>query len=783
MLTVPAFPCFDVVFPGTYKRLIVTNASLCKDHSVNKGRPLEKICLLTIKSRKARQTYDIGTLAKVIRQEPFTPTSKSLRSLLIYKRLQWSSQDVTVIEVQGTERFRLVKLSIENGGTYASIELLKDNLATLSPNLTEDLRILATKYITKANETDSGLPEILEDIAREDDLALLGFKAAKHLKLSIEEKQGLLEEVDLVNRTANIMAFLKVITNDVKNKKGELHRALKKMKPFEDMVDEVDILQSKLNSLELLPETKEYIQRELTRMQKLSQISPERQIAQTYLETVIGLPWNAMTTDNYNLEEAQTILDRDHFGLDKVKQRIIEHLAVKALKGGMKGSILCLRGPPGVGKTSLGKSIAEALGRKFIRISLGGVRDEAEIRGHRRTYVGAMPGSLLTAIRTAGTKNPVILLDEIDKVGRDSHRGDVSSALLEVLDPCQNHTFKDNYIAIPFDLSNVLFIATANSLEPIAAPLLDRMEVIELTGYVLQEKLEIACAYLVKRQVEECGIPPNSISFPKQVLRHVIANYTREAGVRQLERSIGSICRAVAVQVSKAKARGLEFAAKVVTEEDVEEVLGLSDSDDGVKLQITTTGVALGLGWTPHGGIILLVETAKSPGSGQLTITGQLGKVMNESVNTALSLIKCSFQSTLPALSSQNKGFEGTDLHIHFPAAAVPKDGPSAGVTIFTALMSLLLDVKVRGDTAMTGEISLKGQVLPVGGIKEKVLAAHRQGLKRVILPVANLKHLKELPESVKQEIEFIPVLSAQEVLVQALEACPALHLLLSSKL
>jgi ATP-dependent Lon protease len=778
-LTIPIVPINQVVFPGSYLRLVATNISQRKLHAVTRGTRLKLLGLLAYRDPKLKQTYEIGTMVSVIREEAYVRVSETVLSNFFNGQVKTFSKDDAQLVVVGVDRFRVLHLSDEGDVLFASIEIIKDQPYSPPLTLIEELRVSGLQYVKEAGLTPVSLAERISNFTEERDLALLGFKIAAVLDLVVEEKQSLLEDVDLERRTSRILSFLRNSMNSdlvqkdpsIHNTKTDLGKSRMLQPPpraSKGYVDDITKLQKKFEDLELEPETKEYIGRELSRLRSLQSNNPEHSIVRKYVETVLSLPWNTTTQDNYDLSKAQQVLDRDHYGLERIKSRILEHLAVKSLKGNMKGSILCFHGPPGVGKTSLGKSIAEALGRKFYRISLGGVRDEAEIRGHRRTYIGALPGNLINALISVGTKNPVVLLDEIDKVGRDMVRGDPSSALLEVLDPAQNHTFSDHYVALPFDLSNIMFIATANSLETISAPLLDRMEVINLSGYSTQEKLKIARTYLLPRQIQESGITADIVSLSDSVLEHIILHYTREPGVRQLERAIGSVCRSIAVHFIKAKAASQTYTTKPVVLEDIEEILGISVYDDDLGDRVDVPGVAMGLAWTSFGGKVLLVETSKAPGNGQLRITGHLGEVMKESVVTALSWIKSNLRVLMP--EGKSEGFDGLDLHVHFPAAAIPKDGPSAGVTITTALVSLLSNIKVRSDTAMTGEVSLKGVVLPVGGIKDKVLAAHRQGVKRVILPFGNLKSLKELPENLKTEMEFLPVHSVSEVLVQALE-------------
>ncbi|MBW2576123.1 MAG: endopeptidase La, partial [Deltaproteobacteria bacterium] len=482
-------------------------------------------------------------------------------------------------------------------------------------------------------------------------------------------------------------------------------------------------------------------------------------VASTYLDWLTTLPWHESTEDNMDIKMAKKILDDDHYGLKKPKKRVIEYLAVRKLKPESKGPILCFVGPPGTGKTSLGNSIARALGKKFVRISLGGVRDEAEIRGHRRTYVGALPGRIIQGIRRSGSNNPVFMLDEIDKVGSD-FRGDPSSALLEVLDPEQNFSFSDHYLDVPFDLSKVMFITTANILHTIPPALRDRMEVLELLGYTLDEKIKIATRYLIPRQREAHGLKSKQISFTKGALNKIISGYTREAGLRNLEREIASVCRGVATNI----AEGETTSAKIRID-DIHKYLGLIRMISDVKSRISIPGLAMGLAWTPAGGELLFIEATAMKGKKGLTLTGQLGDVMKESVTAALSFIRTNAAS----LKIDEDFFENSDIHVHVPAGAIPKDGPSAGVTMLTALVSLLTKKTIRKDLAMTGEITLRGQVLPVGGIKEKVLAAHRAGIKTIVMPKWNEKDLEDISEKVKKEIDFHFVDKMMDVLKIAL--------------
>ncbi|HEY6042691.1 MAG TPA: endopeptidase La, partial [Anaerolineae bacterium] len=536
---------------------------------------------------------------------------------------------------------------------------------------------------------------------------------------------------------------------------------------------EVKDYEKKIAEAKMTTEAEQEARRELERMKLMPPAAAEYHVIKTYLDWLVELPWSKETEDNLDISRARQILDQDHYDLKEVKERILEYLAVRKLRlergtdedeaKTYRGSILCFIGPPGVGKTSLGQSIARALGRQFIRMSLGGIHDEAEIRGHRRTYIGALPGRLIQSIRRGGTRNPVIMLDEIDKVGAD-YRGDPSSALLEVLDPAQNKTFRDNYLDVDFDLSKVIFICTANSADTIAPPLYDRMEVLRLAGYTEEEKLNIAKGYLVPRQVKENGLREDEIRFEDHGIRKIIRDYTREAGVRSLEREIGRVCRKAATYIAEAKPTPF-----VITEENVSEYLGKRRFYSEMKERTETTGVATGLAWTPVGGDIMFIEATRMPGARGFIVTGQLGDVMRESALAALSYVR----SKQKELGIDSKLFEHSEIHLHVPEGATPKDGPSAGVTMATAIASLMTNRRVRDDVAMTGEITLRGRVLPIGGVKEKILAAHRAGIKNIILPMRNEKDLDELPEEVRKEMSFVLAEKVMDVIQTALEPEP----------
>lgn len=604
------------------------------------------------------------------------------------------------------------------------------------------------------------------------------YTAASAIKLSAENKQRILEEEKLSNQFDMLYSFLvdemeitrleKKISATVKRniEKGQkdfyLREQLKAIHTeLGDDENEKLELEEKIKAKGMPAEVEEKALKELTRMSRMQSSSPDYNVIRNYLDWLLDLEWQKCTEDTEKLADAVKILNEDHYGLEKIKERITEYLAVLKLTGGMNAPILCFVGPPGVGKTSIATSIARALGRNFVRMSLGGVRDEAEIRGHRKTYVGAMPGRIIAAIKNAGSINPVFLLDEIDKLSSDSFHGDPSSALLEVLDPAQNSTFRDRYLEVPYDLSKVLFITTANDLSTIPAPLLDRMEIIQLSGYTLDEKREIAKRYLVPKKREANGLEESEITFTDEALNAVAEGYTREAGVRSLERKIDAICRKIAVK----KAKDEKFSG-VITEKEVSEYLGAARYEAGDEMpKNDLIGAACGLAWTSVGGTTLTIEVSAMHGKGDILLTGKLGDVMKESARAAISYIR----SNAVAYGLTDEQFESTDIHVHVPEGATPKDGPSAGITMATAILSAFTKKPVRRDVAMTGEITLRGRVLPIGGLKEKSLAAYRIGIKDVIIPQDNLKDLEEVPEAVKNSVHFIPVQSVGEVFKNAI--------------
>jgi ATP-dependent Lon protease len=628
-------------------------------------------------------------------------------------------------------------------------------------------------------------PDIPDEAAQildqNKDPARLGDITAATVDLSAEERASLLVEVDVAERLRRLLVLLqrKVELIKVKQKidtqvreefsKHQREAVLRqKLKAIQDELGEgedggdLDSFEEKIKASGMNEEIAKVARKQLDRLRQMAQSSAEYTVQRTYLEWLVELPWSKQTTDTLDLEQARNVLDADHYDLQKVKKRMLEYLAVRKLAPAKKGPILCLVGPPGVGKTSLGKSIARSLSREFIRVSLGGVRDEAEIRGHRRTYIGALPGRVIQGMRRVGTKNPVFMLDEIDKLGSD-FRGDPAAALLEVLDPEQNHAFSDHYLEVNFDLASVIFIATANTLDTIPPALLDRMEVLEIPGYTREEKLEIAKRHLAPKQVTEHGLTTEQIVFDDETITTIIEQYTREAGVRNLEREVANVIRGIAVKVAENE----PYEPKL-NPEKIAELLGPQKFFSEIAERTEVPGVATGLAWMPSGGDILFIEASQMVGKGNLILTGHLGDVMKESARASLSWVRTHVEEL-----GISPDFEKVDIHLHVPAGAVSKDGPSAGVAMTVALASLFTGRRVRGDVAMTGEITLRGSVLPVGGIKEKVLAAHRAGIKRVILPDRNRKDLVDIPESVRKDLDLSFVKRIQEALEQTLESAP----------
>jgi ATP-dependent Lon protease len=623
--------------------------------------------------------------------------------------------------------------------------------------------------------------ELLAAIQSVTSPAALADLAAAYMDVKPDEKQEILETIDVAARVDKVSRMLaqrievlrlsQEIGRQTKAAIDERQREVllreqmaairRQLGEGEEGKAEIAELAEAIAKAHMPKEVEEQARKELRRLERMPEASAEHGMVRGYLDWLIELPWSLPEEAPIDIAEARRILDDDHYGLDKVKRRIVEYLAVRKLAPQGKAPILCLVGPPGVGKTSLGQSIARAMGRKFVRVSLGGVHDEAEMRGHRRTYIGALPGNIIQAIRKSGTRNGVMMLDEIDKLGAGIH-GDPSAALLEVLDPEQNSTFRDNYLAVPFDLSRVVFITTANMLDTIPGPLRDRMEIITLSGYTASEKLQIARRYLVRRQLEANGLQPGQVEITDEALSDIIQRYTREAGVRSLEREIGRALRHTAVRIAEGQRGPLRIDVG-----DLGAILGPPQFESEAAMRTSLPGVATGLAWTPVGGDILFIEATRTPGSGRLILTGQLGEVMRESAQAALSVVK----SRAADFGIDAARFEKSDIHVHVPAGAIPKDGPSAGVAMFMALVSLMADRTVRSDTAMTGEISLRGLVLPVGGIKEKVIAAARAGIERVMLPARNRKDYEDIPDEVRKTMEFIWLDTVDQAVATALEA------------
>ncbi len=755
-----------VIFPGAILPLTVTRPASIK--LLDGTLPLTKVIGLVtqrdeeLEEPQPQDLYHVGTAVSVL-------------------KLFRQADDRLVMAVQGLRRFSIRKIVATSPYLRAEVDLPDSVLPPSSREWTAEfhqLRDNALRLLALSPETPEQAPLILRSI--EDPGQLADFVAA-NFEGSVAQKQAILEELDVRKRVRAVQTIIasqleiaqiqQKLQQDVQSQftdaqrkaylRGQLKAIQRELGEGETGADEqAATLRTRLEEAKPPAEVLAQAERELKRLEIIPPASPEYSVIVSYVETIAELPWSKFSEDNLDLEKAQEILDRDHYDLEKVKRRLIEYLAVRKLNPKGQGPILCLLGPPGVGKTSLGQSIADALGRKFVRMSLGGIRDEAEIRGHRRTYIGSMPGRIIQELRRAGTRNPVMMLDEIDKIGAD-FRGDPASALLEVLDPRQNNSFVDRYLDLPFDLSQIIFIATANYIGGIPGPLLDRMEMIELPGYTEREKVEIAKKYLVRRQLEENGLKSNQVEWPEEALRLIIVDYTHEAGVRDLERQIGAVCRAVAARVARGK-------SDHVTVDDalVRETLGPQRFVHEQRLTTSAPGVVTGLAYTPSGGEILHIEATKFPGKGSITLTGQIGEVMKESVQAAWSLVR----SRDGKIGAKPEDFRDNDVHVHVPAGAVPKDGPSAGIAMFTALASLFSNRAVRSDVAMTGEVTLRGLVLPIGGLKEKSLAAMRAGISTVIIPKLNEKDLVDVPNEAKEKLKFIPVENVDEVLANALE-------------
>ncbi len=712
----------------------------------------------TVEHPTPNDVYSVGTICRIARVIK-TPNNALLLWVQGLSRfaVEIFTQETPYLAAKVRPLDSILEEDIETEALSKQVTALFQKMLSLMPNPPLEIHTMAS------NLSDPG--------------HLADFIAA-NLDVDVEAKQQVLETLKVKERLTLVLRLLEE-ENEILEVGSRIHTRVQeeigrstrerilreqmeaiKKELGEEEGPEIEELRRKIKQAKMPKEAEKEALRELDRLAQMHPSSAEYTVSRTYLDWLIALPWSKTTKDMLDIARARQILDEDHYDLEKVKERVLEYLAVLKLKRDMKGPILCLVGPPGVGKTSLGRSIARALGRKFVRISLGGVRDEAEIRGHRRTYVGALPGRIIQGLRRAGSKNPVFMLDEIDKMSSD-FRGDPASALLEVLDPEQNSNFSDHYLDLPFDLSRVLFITTANVLYTIPSPLLDRMEILELPGYSEDEKVQIAQRYLIPKQIKAHGLRAHQIEFSDAALRQIIRDYTHEAGVRNLEREIGAVCRKVAVQVAEKKDRSKRF----IEPGDLSKLLGPPRYFSEVSERLTKSGVAIGLVVTQVGGDIVFIEATKMKGKGELKLTGQLGEVMRESAQAALSYIRANAES----LGIDPELFATHDIHIHVPEGAIPKDGPSAGVTLVTALVSLLTDTPVQGDLAMTGEITLRGKVLPVGGIREKVLAAHRTGIKTVILPKRNEKDLEELPRNVIEALRFEFVEEISQVLEKAL--------------
>ncbi|MCW9024885.1 MAG: endopeptidase La [Gammaproteobacteria bacterium] len=684
--------------------------------------------------------------------------------------------------VEGNERARIV--TFMESEEYFTAQIKKFEEENIDERESEVLlRSLTSQFDQYVKLNKKIPPEILTSLSNIDDPDRLVDTIAAHMSLKIDEKQKILEILDLRERLEHLMGMMeseidllqveKRIRGRVKRQMEKSQREYylneqmkaiqKELGDMDDVPNELDELEQKIEKAGLSKEAKTKASAELNKLKMMSPMSAEATVVRNYLDWLLGVPWKKRTKIRHDLAKAEEVLEEDHYGLEKVKERILEYLAVQQRMKKMKGPILCLVGPPGVGKTSVGKSIARATNRKFIRMALGGVRDEAEIRGHRRTYIGSMPGKIVQNLSKAETRNPLFLLDEIDKMAMD-FRGDPASALLEVLDPEQNHTFNDHYLEVDYDLSEVMFVATSNTMN-IPGPLLDRMEVIRLSGYTEAEKINIAERYLIQKQIKNNGLNEDEISISEDAVRNIVRYYTREAGVRNLEREIAKICRKVVKEILLEK----ETSGVEVGIDNLEKYLGVQRFRFGLAEEHDQVGQVTGLAWTEVGGELLTIETAVMPGKGKHSITGQLGDVMKESIQAALTVVR----SRARVLGIRADVFDRNDIHVHVPEGAIPKDGPSAGIGMCTALVSALTDIKVRSDVAMTGEITLRGEVLPIGGLKEKLLAAHRGGIKTVLIPEENQRDLTDIPDNIKENLEIKPVKWIDEVLEVALTHIP----------
>ncbi len=759
-----------VLFPGVVLPLSVgrKRSVLAVQAALEAERPLGVVLQKEpeVEEPGGEALHTIGTLGNVLR---FVTTGEGHHHLIC----------------QGVRRFRIVELVEGYPFLAARIEEIevREELTPAVEARMNELKRLAGEALQLLPQVPN---EVVEAVRNITSPGMLADFVASFMDFEAKDKQQVLETLEVEQRLSLVLRLLahrvavlrlsqeiaeetrQTIERENRERllREQLRTIRRQLGEEGEREAEIEELEKAIAEAGMPREVEEHARKELRRLERMPEGAAEYGMLRTYLEWLVELPWSKLDEEVIDIPKAREVLDADHYDLEKVKRRILEYLAVRKLNPGGKAPILCFVGPPGVGKTSLGQSIARATGRRFVRISLGGVHDEAEIRGHRRTYIGALPGNIIQAIRKAGTRNPVLMLDEVDKLGTGLH-GDPASALLEVLDPEQNHSFRDNYLGVPFDLSQVMFICTANVAEMIPGPLRDRMELIEIPGYTDAEKLQIARRYLLPRQLEQNGLKPEQLAIEDEALMRIIREYTREAGCRNLEREIGAVVRHAAVQIAEGRAQRVEVRA-----DDIPEILGPPKYENEVAMRTSLPGVATGLAWTPFGGEILFVEATLVPGKGKLILTGQLGDVMRESAQAALTLVKARAQT----LGFDPKVFEESDLHVHVPAGAVPKDGPSAGITIFTAIASLVTGRTVRPDVAMTGEISLRGLVLPVGGIKEKTLAAHRAGIRTVLLPARNRKDLPDIPETVREALRFIWLETVDDALDHALEPRGAPH-------
>ncbi len=755
-----------VVFPYMIVPLYVSREKSIKavDHALAENR-----MILLVSQRDAEKEtvevddiYDVGTVAMIMRM------------------LKLPDGRIRVL-VQGLSRAKITHMEMDREYIGATIEVVTDvEVDRAAVNIVALIRNVKAALEKASSLGKSISPEILVVVQNMEDPGRLADLIASNFELKVQDAQEVLEIVapldrlhkvySVLNREIELLTIQQQISTQAKGEIDKVQREYymrQQLKAIQhelgegnELAEEVAQYREKVTKAKLPQAVEEEVERQIKKLERMHPDSAETATLRNYLDWIVDLPWSVQTEDNLEIPAARKILDEDHYGLEKVKERILEYLAVRKLKSKMKGPILCFVGPPGVGKTSLGKSIARALGRKFIRMSLGGIRDEAEIRGHRRTYVGAMPGRIIQGIHTVGSNNPVFMLDEVDKIGAD-FRGDPSSALLEVLDPEQNHSFRDHYLGVPFDLSNVMFITTANLLDPIQPAFRDRMEVISISGYTEEEKVQIAYRHIIPKQLEENGVTGYALKINKSAVRKVISEYTREAGLRNFERELASVCRKVATRVAEGKA-----PPKRITAAAIEDILGPPRIFHERLMQKNRIGVAAGLAWTAAGGDVLFVEATVMKGKGGgLTLTGQLGDVMKESAQAALSFIRT--RST--ELGIADEIFTAKDIHIHVPEGSIPKDGPSAGITIAVAMVSAITNRPIRRDVAMTGEITLRGSVLPIGGVKEKVLAARRAGISRVILPAENRKDLEDIPPQIRKDVAFIFVEEVLSVIEEAI--------------